>query len=128
VRFKHPELEAEFNVAHPRVQALALYLDRHARLSYGKDLMVTDVGRTIEEYRAIYGEEYEGPMPHLSEPWRGVKSRAIDFRTIGELTDDAVMEMVAHANQAWPRGDGKPTALWHSVKGSAQHLHVQVQA
>lgn len=127
MRFKSPELEPEFNKAHPRVQALALWLDRHASLTFNKDLMVTSVARTLEEYERIYGPGFSGPMPHLSDPAKGIVSRAVDFRTVGELEGEEVACLVTLTNVYWKRTDGKPTALWHTV-GAGLHLHCQVEA
>jgi hypothetical protein len=74
------------------------------------------------EYDFIYKTpNYTGPRPHL-----GPQSRAVDFRTIQELTDAEVKELVDHANAFWVRHDAKPTALWHDV-GDGQHLHVQTE-
>lgn len=84
--------------------------------------MVTDVERTQKEYDEIYKQpNYLGPRPHLAP-----QSRAVDFRTTGELTDAQVKQMVDHINGYWPRSDGKPTAIFHDVTGP--HLHVQTEA
>ena len=76
--------------------------------------------RTKEEYEAIYGKGYAGPMPHLAP-----QSRAVDFRTIGELTEAQIKQAVDHLNSFWVRQDGKLTALYHDV-GAGAHLHVQI--
>lgn len=87
---------------------------------FGKDLMVTDVERTQEEYNDIYhATPYLGPRPHLKP-----QSRAVDFRTTGELTAEQIKHIVDHVNGYWPRSDNKPTALYHDVAGA--HLHVQI--
>jgi len=121
MRFKYPSLLLEIERAHPRLQALALYLDDYAKRSFGKDLLVTDVERTQAEYNQIYGKTpYMGPMPHLAP-----QSRAIDFRTVGELTDAQIKQLVDHVNSFWVRSDGRLTAIHHDV-GNGQHLHCQV--
>jgi len=134
MRFKGPGLEAEFERAHPRVQAMALYLDAHVRRTLAHDVMVTSVERSQAEYDAIYltaeaianGEHYMGPKPHWADIERGIRSRAVDFRTIGELSDAEVESLVTHINQNWPRTDAKPSALFHNV-GAGSHLHIQVE-
>lgn len=120
MRFKQIGLILEFNAAHPHVQAIALYIDKFSKSLFGHDLMVTDVSRTPEEYAALYHQTpYTGPMPHL-----GPMSRAVDFRTIGELSDSEVHALVDHMNENWKRKDGKPTAMFHDI-GSGSHLHLQ---
>lgn len=122
MRWKQVGLILEFNEAHPHVQAMALYIDRYALREIGKDLLVTDVSRTPEEYNDLYhATPYTGPMPHL-----GPHSRAVDFRTLGELTDEQVKKLVEHLNTNWKRVDTKPTALFHNV-GSGSHLHIQAE-
>ncbi len=121
MRFKYPGLLLEIERAHPRIQALALYLDDYAKRNFGKDLMLTDVERTQEEYDSIYHViSYSGPRPHI-----GPQSRAVDFMTVGELTDAQVKQTVDHVNGFWIRRDGKLTAMHHDV-GDGIHLHIQV--
>lgn len=122
MRWKNSGLPDEFSRAHPRLQALAMYMDHYAIKTLGKDLFVTDVERTQEEYDLLYGQTpYRGPMPHLGPP-----SRAIDFRTVGELTDAQVKGLTDHVNSFWVRSDGRLTAMHHAVGDSPAHLHCQV--
>lgn len=121
MRYKAPELVLEFERAHPRAQALAYYIDNYSQRRFGHDIMITDVERDKAAYEAIYGIGYTGPMPHL-----GPHSRAFDFRTVGEFTDDQMQEMSDHINGYWVRADGKPTLIHHDV-GAGSHGHGQVQ-
>lgn len=122
MRYKHVALTIEFEAAHPHVKALALYLDHYANTKLGKDLLITDVSRTHEEYNDLYhANPYTGPMPHL-----GPESRAIDFRTVGELSDTQVAMLVDHMNSCWKRKDLKPTAMFHNV-GAGSHIHLQAE-
>ena len=119
MRFKSTDLVGELNRAHPHARALAFYLDDYAKQTLGKDLMVTDVERTKEEYARIYGQDpYTGPMPHLGPP-----SHAVDFRA-SELTSGEIDVLCAHMNKYWPRPDGKPTLMCHDV-GHGMHFHLQ---
>lgn len=141
MRYKESHLEVELWQADGRAIAMALYLDQYSRRFLGKDLLVTDVGRTQEEYDAIYAAEihkghcfvddhgvkhYAGPKPHLANPERGIKSRAVDFRTRGELNELEIHRLADHMNAVWVRRDKKPTALYHDV-GSGSHLHIQAE-
>lgn len=119
MRFKYPSILLEIERAHPRLQALALYVDDYAKRTFGHDLMLTDVERTQEEYDSIYHQTpYLGPRPHLAP-----QSHAADFRTTGELTDAQAKQLVEHVNSFWPRRDGKPSAIFHDVAGP--HVHFQ---
>ena len=127
MRFKDSWLPGEFKRAHPHVKALAFYLDQHCIDTFAKDLMVTDVERSQGEYDVLYKiPNYPGPKPHLADQAKGIVSHAVDFRTMGELTDAQVQGLVAHVNQNWPRADGKTTALFHNV-GAGAHLHLQAE-
>ena len=105
----------------------------------GKDLFVTDVGRTQAEYDLIYaakvaegqyftasdGEKhYSGPRPHLEDPLSGLPSHAVDIRQPGELEMPEAERLRDHLNGYWPRKDGKPTMLIHDV-GWGVHCHLQ---
>ena len=127
MRFKDSWLPNEFKRAHPHVKAIALYLDQHCVETFAKDLMVTDVERSQAEYDVVYKTlAYSGPKPHLADEAKGIVSHAVDFRTMGELTDAQVQALVAHMNAGWPRADGKTTALFHNV-GQGSHLHLQAE-
>jgi len=119
MRFKEPAVLAEFWRAHPKVIALALYLDHWFKNNAGHDGMVTDVERTQEEYDRIYkASPYLGPRPHLAP-----QSRAVDWRSI-EFKEDEILLAVEHMNHYWPRFDKKPTLLYHKVGDGAMHLHL----
>jgi hypothetical protein len=122
MRFKTPELEEEFKRAHPKVIALARYLDWWFMQNVGHDGMLTDVERTQEEYDKIYNASpYLGPRPHLAP-----QSRAVDWRSI-EFTEDDILKACEHMNHWWPRRDNKPTLMYHSVGGGAKHFHLQAE-
>ena len=139
MRFKAKSVDDEYRRAHPRVIALAQYADWWAMRNLQKDLMLTDVGRTQEEYDLIYdakiaegqyfvgqdgAKHYAGPRPHLEDPLHGVPSHAVDIRQPGELTTQQAERLRDHLNAYFPRRDGKPTALIHDV-GAGVHLHLQ---
>jgi len=134
MRFKTIDLLQEFERAHPRIQGMALYLDSYVRRTLNHDLMVTDVERSQAEYDAIYltaeqiakGLHYEGPKPHWADLERGIRSRAVDFRTVEELSFIEVKSLANHVNENWPRHDGRPSAIYHDV-GAGAHLHIQVE-
>lgn len=139
MRFKTAVVRQEFHEAHPKAIALALYADWWAERYLNHDLMLTDVGRSQAEYDEIYaakireglyfvGEDgkkhYAGPRPHLADPLHGILTHAVDFRTIGEMSEPDVHRLRDHLNSMFPRSDKKPTALYHDV-GAGAHLHVQ---
>jgi len=143
MRFKTKAVEYEFQAQLESVAAaIALYADWYAAQKFDKDLMVTDVSRDQAEYDRIYAQKilegvyfigdegtkhYSGPRPHLADPHAGTVSRAVDFRTIGELTHGKILELKSHLNAEFRRRDGKQTAIYHDV-GAGAHLHVQAEA
>lgn len=141
MRFKTRAVDDEFRVAHPKVIALALYADWWAMRNLQKDLVITDVGRSQEEYDSIYAKKileglffvgddgekhYAGPRPHLADPLHGILTHAVDIRQPGELTMPQAVRLKDHLNAEFRRKDGKPTALIHDV-GFGVHFHLQAE-
>lgn len=139
MQFKSEGLIDEFNRAEPAAIAMALYFDWYSvRFMGGLQAVVTDVDRSQAEYDAIYATDiakgkfwldkagvkhYNGPMPHLYDGLRNMRSRAVDFRS-SIYTVPEIEQAVAHFNANFRRPDMKPSMLYHDV-GDGAHIHVQ---
>lgn len=148
MKFKSDAVRVELSEAEPKVVAIALYADWWSMIEFGHQLIVTDVSRSQAEYDAIYAEavlrgnywtdgggirHYAGPMPHLSDPVRKLKCRAVDLgvRHSGFMEEERLLRSEAilladRVNAYWPRRDGKRTAMYHDV-GQGPHVHLQAE-
>lgn len=145
--YKSKQVEDELWRSEPGLIALAFYADTWALREFGHQLLVTDVSRLQAEYDAIYPsaiargtywmdaggvKHYAGPMPHLEDPVRKLRCRAIDWgmrwgphiAVVERLDDVEARRLAEHLCASFPRRDGKPTAMVHDV-GSGPHVHGQ---
>ena len=106
--FRAEKQEKEFDYIHPRLRELFRVC---VSILNARRLNVT-VTSILREPGQISGES-------------GVHAtlRAIDFVTNSTPMINA--DIAAKINALFPRGDGKPTLMWHDV-GYGAHFHLQV--
>jgi hypothetical protein len=116
--FKTAQLEEQFysqDGMDARLRGIILELADHVLRSCGKNLVVTEVRRTPERQREIYG--YLRPSRHLDFP-----CGAVDLRSRG-LSQAEVLSL-----QNWIEywyGDWGVRLIQHDV-GRGEHIHTQV--
>lgn len=125
MRFKTPRQQTEFDqlkLMNPKLRHIALSLDSFCQAEFGKDICITDIYRTQEEFNALYSatplERRPTSSPHLT--WG-----AFDVRS-SECTTQEKQSMVQFL-QRFSYGDGsaRPVALLHTIAGNVEHFHVQ---
>lgn len=99
--------ETQFTSLHPRLQALALFVDFYTQWKFRKEVLVTSMIRKGD--------------PGVHGVGRGIDLRSRDFFP-NDLND--INEII---NRNWTYGKGKPTCLIHDV-GQGMHIHLQVPA
>ena len=116
--FKRRELEEQF-YSHrgmdARLRGIILELAGFVSVTSGKTLVVTEVKRTPQRQREIYG--YLKPSRHLDCPCGAVDLRSRDF------TPEEIL-----SQQNWIEywyGDWRVGFIHHDV-GRGEHIHIQV--
>jgi hypothetical protein len=116
--FKTAQLEEQFysqDGMDARLRGIILELADHLLRSCGKNLVVTEVRRTSERQKEIYG--YLRPSRHLDLPCGAVDLRSRD------LSQAEILSL-----QNWIEywyGDWAVRLVHHDV-GRGEHIHIQV--
>ncbi|MGH8003994.1 MAG: hypothetical protein ACRECJ_04660, partial [Limisphaerales bacterium] len=87
MQFKQESLRQQFydlNGTDPRLRAAVVELDFFFQQKFGRELVVTSVGRTEKEQKELYPEFFARvgrirPSVHLDRPCRGVDLRSRDL-------------------------------------------------
>lgn len=130
MRFKYFALTAELGGAHPKLRELVAWADAWATKSFGLDLLITDVARTLAEERNLYAGN-PSTMPFGGGPHCTSQPRAADIavrQSYGALTPEQAKRLAREINDNWiydPDRRGFRCAIVHDV-GSGNHLHLQV--
>ena len=96
-------------------------LDNFTQLEFNKEIVVTDVFRTKEEFDALYAatpvEKRPASSPHCT--WNAVDLRSNTF------TDSEINTMLTFLN-CFKNKNNKKVAIYHSIAGNVNHFHLQV--
>ena len=115
MKFKAPEIEAEFNQTSIFLKEMAYNLDMFSKLATSQEIIIT----RIKEHICGDSGVHEA-------------NRAFDCRNEfegGRLYTDVQIKMLCdHMNWLYARNDGKPTMIHHSFQGGPFHLHCQIAA
>jgi len=117
LRFKSTRERQEFARIRPALRAVLFEIAHFSRRHFDRVPVITHLLRTHAEQEDIYGAGTTKHSPHQD-------GRAADLRS-RIYTADQVRVLVRYINTTFPRGDGYPTALYHSV-GRGWHLHIQI--
>ena len=127
MQFKQDHLRQQFydlSATDPRPRALALELDFFFRQKFGRELIVTSVGRTEEEQKRLYPEFFARvgrvrPSAHLDRPCRAVDLRSRD------LTPEEIEALRNYFDTWWAELPGW-AFLVNDRGGAFPHIHIQV--
>lgn len=113
MKFKSPEVEAEFHNTSYLLQDMAEKLDTFSQMVAQQEIIITRVKEHICGDSGVHED-----------------NRAFDVRNEFEggrlYTDEQIKDLVEKMNTVYPRNDGHPTALHHSFQGGPFHLHIQI--
>ncbi|HXF49621.1 MAG TPA: hypothetical protein VNL73_09405 [Verrucomicrobiae bacterium] len=127
MQFKQENLRRQFydlEAIDPRVRAVAVELDFFFQKKFGRELVVTSVGRTEVEQRELYPEFFARvgrvrPSPHLDFPCRAVDIRSRD------LSAEEVQALREYFATWWEELPG--WVILVNDRGTASpHIHIQV--
>jgi len=113
MKFKSPEIEAEFKSTSVFLRILADSFDNCSYAYASQEAIMTRVKEPICGSSGVHED-----------------NRAFDIRNEfdgGRLyTDEQVRLIVQHMNLVYPRNDQKTTCIHHSFNGGPLHFHVQL--
>ncbi len=115
MKFKSPQVETELRSVTTLLQDMAEQCDTFSQMIAKKEITVTRVLEFIPNDSGVH------------EARRAFDVRD-EFEGVRTYTDEEAQMIVDHMNLAYPRNDGKPTALHHSFEGGPLHIHVQIAA
>lgn len=123
IQFKTPRQTSDFGALqtkNPKLAQIANALSIFVSVNYGKDIVVTDVFRTKEEFDSLYAatpvERRPTDSPHCHY-------NAFDLRS-SIYTSDEVDRIVSFLN-LFNNPSGRPVCLYHKIAGGTTHFHVQ---
>jgi len=107
----------------PRLVILLDGLNNFVFLEMGKRITITSIYRTQEEQDELYKEVPIDKRPARSphQDWKAVDLRSSDF------TNNEIKRIVAFCNQFKYQNGTRVTALYHTIAGNVNHLHIQYE-
>jgi hypothetical protein len=124
LKFKTTRIEKEYNELPVHNGKLKRLLDMAAtfvELEFAKDVVVTEIYRSEDEYKALYAkipkENWPKSFPHAK--WQSIDLRAFIY------TPKELERLVNFLNQFKFRGGASKTAFVHAIPGGAAHFHIQ---
>lgn len=127
MKFKRESLREQFydlEATDTRVRGVVIEMDHYFRQKFGRELVVTSVGRTEEEQKGLYPDFFARvgrvrPSAHLDHPCRAVDIRSRD------LSGSEVQALREYFETWW---EGLPGwAFLVNDRGKASpHIHIQV--
>jgi hypothetical protein len=126
MRFKTERIKKEYEELpdHNRKLIGALItLDMYCATEFGKDVCLTHVFRTKQEHDELYAQTPADKRPKSSPHmfWQAADIRSTDF------TDKQIEKILKLFNCfTYKSGQGKPSAIYHTISGNTFHLHLQL--
>lgn len=123
LQFKTKRIESEYNelpVHNAKLKTLLDLAVQFVQLEFGKDVVVTEIYRSPEEYKALYAADptrIPKSPPHTA--WQ-----AFDLRSSIYTADE--IERLLQFFKCFRFYKGmRSVALYHKIAGNAFHFHVQ---
>lgn len=124
MKFKTQNEETEWPLLYNyniRLYTLIQLLEGYAQLNFNKELTLTEIYRTQEEFDALYAQTPPDKRPARSphQDWRAVDIRSSDF------TEQEIHKMLTFLNTFTYAGGQRPVAIYHMIAGNTFHFHTQ---
>lgn len=126
MRFKTDRINKEFYNDLPtknkKLYTVLMLLDNFTQLEFGKDICLTDIFRTKEEFDSLYSQTPPDKRPVTSPHmfWNAADIRSTDFN------EPQIKRMLTFLNCfTYASGQGKPVSLYHCIAGNVFHFHIQ---
>ena len=127
MQFKQEVLRQQFydlEAVDPRVRAVVSEMDYFFQQKFGRELVITSVGRTEEEQKELYPDFFARigrvrPSAHLDRPCRAVDLRSRD------LSEGEIQTLREYFESWWEELPGW-AFLVNDRGGAFPHIHIQV--
>lgn len=124
LKFKTTKQETEFGelqTKNPGLYNIGVTLSVFVKNAFNKDVVVTDVFRTKEEFDALYAatpiEKRPKDSPHCHYNAFDLRSRL--------YTEAEIRQLLNYLNNNFKNPSGLPIALYHKIAGNVEHFHIQ---
>lgn len=124
IKFKTDRIKDEFEKAlfikNPKLFKLLDTAAQFVELEFKKDIVLTEIYRSEEEYKALYAKAGAVPksMPHAK--WQSADLRSSIY------TPREIERLLAFFNQFTFYGGQRKVAIYHAISGNVMHFHVQI--
>lgn len=112
---------AELDIKNPKLHKLVALLDEYTQLNFDKEITLTEIFRTKEEFDALYSatpaEKRPADSPHCH--WLAADIRSSTF------SDEELDKIRIFLNTFKYKDGSKPVCLIHAIAGNVKHVHVQ---
>jgi hypothetical protein len=122
MQYKTDLIKSEFETLktkNPKLVKILTAIDLFSQAEFGKEIVLTSIYRSLEEYKALYSANPSAmptSLPHS-------KYQAADLRS-SIYSQQEVDRIVAFANCFHFYGGQRKTALYHAIANGAPHFHV----
>lgn len=111
----------QLDLKNPRLHSLILWLENYVQLNFGKELTLTEIFRSQEEFDALYAqtppEQRPARSPH--QDWHAVDIRSSVF------TGSEIQKMISVLNTFKYKDGSKQVCVYHQIAGNVMHFHIQ---
>lgn len=107
----------------PALYSMVLHLAGFCGLTICKDIFITQIWRSEDEQKSIYGPHTKRTSPHQN--WCAVDLRCKDFTGDERAHLERALRVYDHFNKFRHMPSGSRTVWIHRVDGGGIHFHIQ---
>lgn len=109
------------DVKNKRLKQLIMLTDQFSKLEFGKEIVVTEIYRTVEEQKELYKHTPPDRRPKVSphQLWHSVDLRSWIY------TDREIERLLEFLNCFRYLEGQRKVAVYHKIRMGAAHFHVQ---
>jgi len=107
----------------PALHSIIVHLAGYSGLTLGREIVITQIYRTEEEQKEIYGPHCSKTSPH--QHWCAVDLRCRDYSLDERAHLERTLRVYDHFNKFKHLPSASRTVLIHKVNNGGIHFHVQ---
>lgn len=123
MKFKEFHMQTEFDTLrqrNPKLSKMVEIADQYAITEFNKELVITEVYRSEDEYKKLYALDLSKMPVHRPHS----RYEAVDLRS-SVFTDQEIQKLLALFHVFTVYGGNKPAAIYHQIAGGVMHFHIQ---